>query len=234
MTSLELDMESAPVASGVNCRSQRQAGATRRPRPALLARPARQACAASPPRLPTMPSPDASERLRAAAKQAGVAFPLAQATLRIYKRERQLELWAGQTQVKTYRVALGAEPRLDKAREGDQRTPEGDFYVCTRNDRSRFHLFLGLSYPNEEDAERGLRDGLISRKQYDAIRRAQRRRARPPWDTPLGGAVGIHGGGVGADWTQGCVALSNDDMEELWLACPLGAPVTIALSSAPG
>ncbi|OYT72650.1 MAG: hypothetical protein CFK52_04330 [Chloracidobacterium sp. CP2_5A] len=215
-------------------RSQCLVAATRWLRLVLLASFPLQSCASSAPRLPVKPAPDAAERLRAAAEQAGVAFPLAQVALRVYKRERRLELWAGQIRVKTYRVALGAEPDRDKLREGDRRTPEGEFYVCTRNDRSRFHLFLGLSYPNEADAERGLRAGLLAREQYDAILQAQRQRSRPPWDTPLGGEVGIHGGGAGADWTWGCVALSNDDIEELWLACPLGAPVTIALSSSLG
>ncbi|WP_058880968.1 murein L,D-transpeptidase family protein [Chloracidobacterium thermophilum] len=181
--------------------------------------------AALPPQ--TTPAPEAGERLRAAALQAGVPFPLRAVSLRVYKSLRRLELWSGHACVKAYAVALGAEPELDKLREGDHRTPVGRFYVCTRNDRSRFHLFLGLSYPNEEDAERGLRDGLISRRQYRAIRQAQRQQVRPPWNTPLGGEVGIHGGGTGSDWTWGCVALSNDDIEELWLTCPLKTPVTI-------
>ncbi len=175
----------------------------------------------------TTPAPEASARLRAAAVQSGVTFPLKAVSLRVYKSLRRLELWSGQTCVKAYTVALGAEPELDKVREGDHRTPVGTFYVCTRNDRSRFHLFLGLSYPNLEDAERGLREGLINRRQYRAIWQAQRQRVRPPWNTPLGGEVGIHGGGTGSDWTWGCVALSNDDIEELWLACPLKTPVTI-------
>lgn len=199
--------------------------ATRRPSPVLL--PARSSAAAA-------PAAAAWLRLRSAAEKAGVAFPFEPVALRVYKRERRVELWVGRVCVKTYPAALGAEPLSDKVHEGDRRTPEGDFYVCTRNDRSRFHLFLGLSYPNEEDAERGLRAGLISREQYDAVLHAQRRRVRPPWDTPLGGAVGLHGGGVRTDWTQGCVALNNDDIEELWLTCPLGTPVTIRLSSAPG
>lgn len=175
----------------------------------------------------TLPGPEADERLRAAAVQSGVPFPLKAVSVRVYKQSRRLELWSGQTCVKTYTVALGAEPEQDKVREGDHRTPVGMFYICTRNDRSRFHLFLGLSYPNEEDAERGLRDGLITRRQYRAIRQAQRQHVRPPWNTPLGGEVGIHGGGTGSDWTWGCVALSNSDIEELWLACPLKTPVTI-------
>ncbi|MFQ3590043.1 MAG: L,D-transpeptidase, partial [Chloracidobacterium sp.] len=184
---------------------------------------------AASPRPQVSPTPDALERLRAAAAQAGVSFPLQHVALRVYKQQRRLELWSGETCIKTYRVSLGAEPELDKVREGDHRTPVGTFYVCTRNDRSRFHLFLGLSYPNKEAAERGLRDGLITRHQYRAIQQSHRRRTRPPWNTPLGGEVGIHGGGVGQDWTWGCIALNNDDIEELWLACPLKTPVTIVL-----
>jgi lipoprotein-anchoring transpeptidase ErfK/SrfK len=61
----------------------------------------------------------------------------------------------------------------------------------------------------------------------DAIREAQRRGQRPPWDTPLGGTVGIHGNGAGSDWTWGCVALEDGDIEELWEVCPLGTPVVI-------
>ncbi|MCS7079999.1 MAG: L,D-transpeptidase [Chloracidobacterium sp.] len=227
-------MEQAGIASGANRPDQGTISATRQSPLVLLAPLSLQSCAAASLRPPTTPAPTASERLRAAATEAGVPFPLEQVALRVCKRLRRLELWSGGVCVKTYRVALGAEPNLDKEWEGDQRTPVGDFYVCTRNERSRFHLFLGLSYPNAEDAVRGLRAGLISREQHDAILQAQRARARPPWDTPLGGEIGIHGGGVNTDWTAGCVALDNADIEELWLACPLGTPVTITLPPAPG
>src|SRR5687768_17740360 len=56
--------------------------------------------------------------------------------------------------VRVRRVALGFEPSGDKVRQGDGRTPEGDFYVCMKNDKSKFYLSLGLNYPNEEDAGR--------------------------------------------------------------------------------
>jgi hypothetical protein len=175
------------------------------------------------------PSGSAETRLKEAARKAGVAWPLQSPRVKIFKKDRRLELWAEGKRVQTYTVALGADPDLDKVRQGDHRTPEGEFYVCTRNDLSKFHLFLGLSYPNEEDAERGLRDKLISKGEYQRILSAMHSRVRPPWNTGLGGEVGIHGGGVGQDWTWGCIALENDCIEELWLACPMKTPVTIAL-----
>lgn len=175
------------------------------------------------------PSESAEVRLKEAAEKAGVVWPLQSPHIKIFKKDRRLELWAEGKRVQTYPVALGADPELDKVRQGDHRTPEGDFYVCTRNDLSKFHLFLGLSYPNEEDAERGLRDKLITQGEYRRILSANQAKVRPPWDTGLGGEVGIHGGGTGQDWTWGCIALENDCIEELWLACPMKTPISIRL-----
>jgi murein L,D-transpeptidase YafK len=122
---------------------------------------------------------------------------------------------------------LGLNPVDDKKRQGDRATPEGDFYIFTKNDRSAYFLSLGLSYPNIEDAERGLRDGLISRVQHDAIVNAIKRKAKPPQNTALGGDVYIHGNGASSDWTWGCVALENEDMRELFDAVNVGTPVAI-------
>ncbi len=158
---------------------------------------------------------------------APLKLPLVAPKLVINKSQRQLELYADGRVVRTYRVALGLSPVDDKVRARDYRTPEGDFYVCMKNERSQFYLSLGLSYPNAEDAERGLRDGLITRAQRDRIVQAISRRARPPWDTALGGEIMIHGGGTGSDWTWGCVALANADIKELFDALPLGTPVRI-------
>lgn len=138
-----------------------------------------------------------------------------------------MELYEGDKLVKTYRVALGMNPVDDKRKEGDGCTPEGEFYVCTKNDRSKFHLFMGLSYPNAEDAERGLESGLISRDEYARIVEAIAAKKRPPWDTRLGGEIGIHGEGSAVDWTRGGIALNNSDIEELFMVMKLGSPVRI-------
>jgi murein L,D-transpeptidase YafK len=148
-------------------------------------------------------------------------------SLVISKARCEMELYDGEKLLKTYRIALGLNPLDDKRKEGDGCTPEGEFYICTKNDRSRFHLFLGLSYPSEEDAERGLNAGLISKEEHDRILEALTDRRRPPWDTRLGGEIGIHGGGSESHWTQGGIAIENRDIEELFLIVDIGTPVTI-------
>jgi murein L,D-transpeptidase YafK len=159
--------------------------------------------------------------------QSGLSFPLQDPEILIEKGARLLTLKAKGKVLKTYRVGLGAAPELDKIREGDHRTPEGRFYVCSRNAQSPFHLFLGLSYPNAEDADRGVKDKLISATQRQTILHALRTKSAPPQFTKLGGLVGIHGGGDNSDWTWGCIALSNEGIEEVWIACPMGTPIEI-------
>lgn len=154
-------------------------------------------------------------------------LPLARPRVLVLKARRQLILFDGERALRLYRIGLGTSPVEDKEREGDRRTPEGDFYVCVKNARSAFYLSLGLSYPNEEDAARGLRDRLITRAEHARITRALRRKQTPPWTTALGGEIFIHGRGSQSDWTWGCVALDDPDMRELFDAVPMGTPVRI-------
>ncbi|HEX4901130.1 MAG TPA: L,D-transpeptidase family protein, partial [Pyrinomonadaceae bacterium] len=139
----------------------------------------------------------------------------------------QLLLYSRDKLMRTYRLGLGLSPVGDKVRQGDRRTPEGEFYIFTKNDKSAFYLSLGVSYPNGEHAARGLRAGLIGKAQYDSIIRALRAKRTPPQNTTLGGDIYIHGNGAGSDWTWGCVALENEDIEELYQAIAVGTPVTI-------
>ena len=145
----------------------------------------------------------------------------------ITKSKRTLEVFDGDKSVKSYKMVLGFDPKADKVTEGDGRTPEGDFYVFTKNPESRFHLSLGVSYPGKEDAERGLQQGLISQAEHDEILAAIAEQRMPLQKTKLGGEIYIHGGGTASDWTDGCVALDNDQMTELFDAIPVGAKVTI-------
>jgi len=154
-------------------------------------------------------------------------LPLRQPKIIVKKRQHQLLLFSDGKLVRTYRIGLGLSPVGDKVRQGDRRTPEGDFYVFTKNNRSAFYLSLGVSYPNEAHAARGLRDGLISKAQYDAIMRALRAGKTPPQNTRLGGDIYIHGNGASSDWTWGCVALEDTDVRELFDAIPVGTPVRI-------
>lgn len=154
-------------------------------------------------------------------------LPLRQPRVVIRKKARELALYDGPELLRRYPVVLAANAAGHKEREGDRRTPEGAYYICTRNGTSRFHKFMGLSYPAPRDAERGLKARMISRAEHDAILEAQRKRDCPPWKTALGGEVGIHGGGIGRDWTLGCIALSDEAVDELWSALKMGDPVTI-------
>ena len=154
-------------------------------------------------------------------------LPLVRPKIVVKKGERKLLLFSEDKLVRTYRIGLGLSPVGDKVRSGDHRTPEGDFYIFTKNDKSAFYLSLGISYPNVAHAERGLRDGLITRAQYDAIVRANKTKKTPPQNTHLGGTIYIHGNGAGSDWTWGCVALEDEDVRELFNAVTVGTPVTI-------
>lgn len=154
-------------------------------------------------------------------------LPLVEPRIEVSKSKRELVLYSASKVVRVYRVGLGSNPKDDKRMQGDGCTPEGEFYVCSKNPKSSYYLSLGLSYPNEEDAERGLRDKLISKTQRDQIVRSIRGRSCPPWNTRLGGEVFIHGNGSTTDWTLGCVALDNANMQELFGVIPKGTPVKI-------
>lgn len=145
----------------------------------------------------------------------------------IRKTQRVLEVYDRGKLVKTFTVVLGFAPTGDKEVEGDGKTPEGEFYVFTKNPKSRFYLSLGLSYPSKDDARRGLAAGVITKSQLDEIVSAIDARKMPPQKTGLGGEIFIHGGGIGRDWTLGCVALKNEEIEEIFNAVKIGTLVTI-------
>jgi len=160
-------------------------------------------------------------------RRQSLKLPLVDPRIVVLKSKRQLKLYSAGSLVRIYKVGLGLNPVDDKKRQGDRATPEGDFYIFTKNNKSAYYLSLGISYPNVEDAERGLRDGLISRAQHDEIVRAIKRKTAPPQNTELGGDIYIHGNGAGSDWTWGCVALENENIRELYDAVSVGTPVTI-------
>ncbi|MEK6336360.1 MAG: L,D-transpeptidase family protein [Acidobacteriota bacterium] len=159
--------------------------------------------------------------------RSALTSPLPKPGIVVKKARRVLLLYSNDKLVRTYHVGLGLSPLGDKVRAGDRRTPEGDFYIFTKNNKSAFYLSLGVSYPNTPHAERGLRDGLISRSQYQSIISAVKSKRTPPQNTRLGGDIYIHGNGAQSDWTWGCVALENQDISELFDAVTVGTPVTI-------
>lgn len=145
----------------------------------------------------------------------------------VKKKERILELWDGDALYGSYSIGLGWDPIGDKKKEGDGRTPEGTYYVCARNSKSRFYLSLGVSYPNKEDAREALNEETINRLTYQEIIDSIDHQSKPLWNTALGGEIMIHGMGCDRDWTAGCIAVDNEIMDILWENCPVKTPIII-------
>jgi murein L,D-transpeptidase YafK len=132
----------------------------------------------------------------------------------ILKSAHTMTLFSGERALKTYKVALGAVPAGAKHVEGDHKTPEGNYTIDAKNPQSQFHLSLHISYPSAADRQRAAQLG-----------------ERP------GGAIMIHGlakqfAYLGplhrqVDWTDGCVAVTNAEIEEIWKLVPVGARVEI-------
>ncbi len=145
----------------------------------------------------------------------------------VYKEKRRLYVIQSNVLVRDYPIGLGFHPSGDKEREGDGRTPEGDFLICQKNPASRFAKALVLNYPDRSHAERAFFAGVLSPPEFKEILIAAERGAKPPMDTLLGGQIYIHAGGANRDWTNGCVALYNSDMDELFKIASTGTPVHI-------
>ena len=127
--------------------------------------------------------------------------------IHVYKSQRRMELLRDGKVIARYRIALGDAPVGHKRQQGDERTPEGDYRITYRNARSRFHLSLRVSYPNEADS-----------------RQAKARGVDP------GGDIMIHGATPTwylRDWTDGCIAVTDAQIEEIWRRVPVGTPIRI-------
>lgn len=141
----------------------------------------------------------------------------------IDSRRETLSVMQEEVPLKVFQnVAFGSSGVGKKQRRGDNVTPLGTFSIGWSNGGSKYHRFWGLTYPSLTDAEEGLRLGRISRGEYEAIERAHRLGLTPPQHTALGGQIGIHGTGRGsvdihrvANWTNGCIALENEQVDML-------------------
>lgn len=151
-------------------------------------------------------------------------------------RANTLSVMWGDRPVEVFdRIVVGSSGVGIKQRRGDNKTPIGVFRVGWINERSRFRTFFGLDYPNLDHAEQALRDNRIDWLTYQRIRAALLDGRTPPQDTPLGGQIGIHGVGngdpavhaAGINWTAGCVALDNRQIDALRPWVQMGMRVEI-------
>jgi len=153
----------------------------------------------------------------------------------VSKRRKKVTLHQGMEVLSTFTADFGYNAYSDKVVRGSEnkpdqwRTPEGVFYVVRKNPYSKFYRAFLLNYPNAEDAQRGIEDGLISQQEHDAIMLAEKRGIAPPMKTILGGMIEIHGNGTGlaSNWTEGCVAVRDTDMDFMWTHVQEGTPVVI-------
>jgi len=159
------------------------------------------------------PQSQASARNQADASADASAMPAALLADRVVVRKSERRMH-GSTVLRSYRVALGLNPVGPKEQEGDSRTPEGHYQLTRRNPRSEYFLSIQVSYPNDRD-----------------LQRARRNRLTP------GGSIMIHGLPnelrrepayyEKRDWTDGCIAVSDSDMLEIWLMTPQDVPIDI-------
>lgn len=157
--------------------------------------------------------------------------------IEIEKSKRLLIVRQGEEVRRVFHVATGRGGHGTKRRLGDKKTPEGTYRVIGFNDRSKFEYFVGLNYPNIKDALYGLKNELINRDEFDRIIKALRAGKTPPQNTALGGAIGIHGLGKetpekihihdNLDWTEGCIAMRNEEVHELRKFLRVGTRVKI-------
>lgn len=117
---------------------------------------------------------------------------------------------------------------------GDGRTPLGEFRIAWIDRKSPFYLFFGLNYPTVAQARYGLNKGIIDEHSFETIKQAVANGRLPPQNTSLGGHIGIHGLGKGSlwvhkrfNWTEGCIALTNDQIEKLSQWLEIGTRVVI-------
>lgn len=149
----------------------------------------------------------------------------------VRKSKRILVIMKNLRCAKGYRIALGPNPHGHKMAEGDGKTPEGLYHICHKGGSKRKY-FLAISYPSPFDAAIAFFSGRISEEEYNLIKEAYKRGRCPPFDTCLGGAIGIHEGTVedwakGDDWTQGCIGLKLKDAKELFEEVKIGTPILI-------
>ena len=139
--------------------------------------------------------------------------------------------------VKRFHIATGKGGKGTKRRQGDSKTPVGTYRIMKFKDSDRFNYFIQLDYPNLIDAWYGYKNKIISGRDFKRIARAYKNRETPPQDTPLGGFIGIHGLGEtndkkltihqNLDWTEGCIALTNEEIHELKRFINVGTQVVI-------
>jgi len=157
--------------------------------------------------------------------------------IRINRANYILELYEDSILVKSYRVSFGRNVHKLKTRAGDEATPVGEYVICSIDTATGFNKFFRLNYPNISDASDALRKGWIAQQEFDAIRTVINYGGCPEFNKTLGGNIGIHGIGrlnfiiknlpFVYNWTNGSIAMSDEDIDELYSVIKRGCKVVI-------
>jgi hypothetical protein len=145
----------------------------------------------------------------------------------VHKSKRNIALCNNGALVANFQGGLGSSPSGDKVQQGDAKTPEGVFYIPRVVDPSSFYKAFLLSYPDKDDATRGLAASIITATEKAAIDAAQTNCQEPPQSTGLGGYVELHGGGGDSDWTLGCIATANTAIDQLMAVVGAGDTIVV-------
>lgn len=162
---------------------------------------------------------------------------LNEVSLIVDKKNYRIELYSDKILVKTYKAAFGKNSGTLKISASDNVTPIGDYKICAIDTISRYHKLLHLNYPNEQDAAEALKQNYINTDEFSTIMLAVKKNECSPKETKLGAEVAIHGIGTyniifknlpfSFNWTNGSIAVSNENIDELYSVVKLGTPVKI-------
>ncbi len=148
--------------------------------------------------------------------------------LRIIKRNRELQVLSNNKIIAAYPIGLGRATIGAKYSATDQKTPEGNYKICHKDEAFKYHLFLQINYPSNIDAERGFLQQIIKHSEYNKIVESWNNETIPPHNTNLGGKLGIHGYGAESSWTtDGSISMHNHHIEELYWNIEEGTMVAI-------
>ena len=155
----------------------------------------------------------------------------------VSKSKKELSVQKGDQIIKQFPISLGKGGNGTKRKLGDKKTPLGIYKIVDFRTESKFHYFMQIDYPNLLDAWYGYKNNIISATEFKRIAVAYKTGQKPPQDTQLGGYIGIHGLGEeneeklqihnGFDWTDGCIALTNEQINELKQYVAIGTKVII-------
>jgi len=157
--------------------------------------------------------------------------------IRINRADYELELYEDSTLIKSYRVSFGRNVHRLKSKAGDEATPVGVYEICSIDTIYKFNKFFRLNYPNISDASDALRKGWITQEEFDQIKDNINEGKCPGFNNVLGGDIGIHGIGrlnfiiknlpFVYNWTNGSIAMSDEDIDELYTVIKVGCKVVI-------